>query len=297
MTHDTFRARDRRIRSITLWGAFLNLSLLLIKLVFGLLIRSSALVADGIHSLSDLATDFVVLLSSRFSNRPADETHPYGHQKFDTLAAVFVAVILIAVSGGLIWSAARSLLRGEGTFPGPLVLVIAGISVVSKEFIFQITRRVAKKTNSPSLYANAWHHRSDAFSSVAVLLGGITGLLGWSLADLAATVVVGLMILGVGLKIFYEGLVELTEHSADKGSLEIIKKILSTEPEICGWHALRSRKFGGELFVDLHILADSQLTVWQGHDISLKIEQRIHSELSKPVNVLIHIDPDTIKDH
>jgi cation diffusion facilitator family transporter len=297
MTHDTFHARDRRIRSITLWGAFLNLLLLLIKIVSGLLIRSSALVADGIHSLSDLATDFVVLLSSRFSSRPADETHPYGHQKFDTLAAVFVAVILIAVSGGLIWSAARSLLKGVGAFPGPLVLVIAGISVVSKEFIFQITRRVAKKTSSPALYANAWHHRSDAFSSIAVLVGSIAGLLGWAMADMAATIVVGFMILGVGLKILYEGLVELTEHSADKDSLEIIKKTLSADSDICGWHALRSRKFGGELFVDLHILVDSRLTVLQGHDISLKIEQHIQSELSNPVNVLIHIDPDTIQDH
>ncbi len=297
MTHDVFHARDRRIRSVTLWGAFLNILLLLVKIVSGLLLRSSALVADGIHSLSDLATDFVVLLSSRLSNRPADDTHPYGHQKFDTLAAVFVSVILIAVSGGLIWSAARSLLQGEGVFPGPLVLVIALISVVSKEFLFQITRRAAKKANSPSLYANAWHHRSDAFSSVAVLLGGIAGLLGWNLADPAATAVVGLMILGVGLKILYEGLVELTEHSADKNSLEIIRKTLSAAPEICGWHALRTRKFGGELFVDLHMLVDSRLTVLQGHDISLQIEKRIQSELSKPVNVLIHIDPDTIQDH
>jgi len=293
MTHDVYRERDRRIRSITLWGAFLNLLLMLVKIVAGLLIRSSALVADGIHSLSDLATDFVVLLSSRFSNRPADETHPYGHQKFDTLAAVFISVILMAVSGGLIWSAARSLLQGDGVFPGPLVLVIAGISVVSKELIFLATRRVAKKTNSASLYANAWHHRSDALSSIAVLLGGIAGLLGWAMADLAATVVVGFMILGVGIKIFYDGLVELTEHSADKQSLEIIKKTLSAESDICGWHALRTRKFGGELFIDLHVLVDSKLTVLQSHDISLKIEQRIQSELSKPVNVLIHIDPDT----
>jgi cation diffusion facilitator family transporter len=175
--------------------------------------------------------------------------------------------------------------------------VIAGVSVVSKEVVFRITRRMATETRSASLYANAWHHRSDALSSVAVLLGGIAGILGWRLADLAATVVVGFMILGVGIKIFYEGMVELTEHSADHESIYIIKDILSTEREIKGWHALRTRKLGGELFVDLHVLLDSQMNIQDGHEISLKIEKEIQGRLSKPANVLIHIDPDTVKQH
>jgi cation diffusion facilitator family transporter len=294
MTHESFRERDRRIRSITLWGALLNILLMALKIVSGLFIRSTALIADGIHSLSDLATDIVVILSSRLSNRPADDTHPYGHQKFETLATVFVSVVLMIVSGGLIWTAARDIIRGEGHIPGAWVLVIAGISVVSKEFIFQVTRRIAKKTHSASLYANAWHHRSDAFSSVAVLAGGIAGLLGWAMADLAATVVVGFMILGVGLRIFYRGLMELTEGSADQDSIAAIKDVLTAEEGICGWHALRTRKLGGELFVDLHVLVDEKLTVRESHDISLRIEERIKARLFKPVNVLIHIDPDTI---
>ena len=263
----------------------------------GLLIRSTALIADGIHSLSDLATDFVVLVGSRLSNRPADESHPYGHQKFETVSAVFISLILLAVSAGLIWTAFRGLLGGEGHFPGPLVLVIAGISVISKEAVFRITRRMARETRSASLYANAWHHRSDALSSVAVLLGGIASLLGWQQADLAATIVVGFMILGVGVKIFYDGMVELTEHSADHESIDIIKRILSSESAIKGWHALRTRKLGGELFVDLHILLDSRMTIQEGHEISLKIEKDIQNRLSKPANVLIHIDPDTVKHH
>jgi cation diffusion facilitator family transporter len=297
MTHDSYRARDRRIRSITLWGGFLNLLLMLLKIVFGLFLRSTALIADGIHSLSDLATDFVVLVGSRLSNRPADESHPYGHQKFETVSAVLIALILLAVSGGLIWTAFRALLKGEGSFPGPLVLVIAGISVVSKEIVFQLTRRIATETRSASLYANAWHHRSDALSSVAVLLGGFASILGWHLADLAATIVVGFMILGVGIKIFYDGMVELTEHSADHESIDIIKGILSSQSEIKGWHALRTRKLGGELFVDLHVLLDSQMNIQDGHEISLKIEKEIQGRLSKPANVLIHIDPDTVKQH
>ncbi|MGB2907831.1 MAG: cation diffusion facilitator family transporter [Candidatus Aminicenantaceae bacterium] len=297
MTQDIYRERDRRIRSITLWGALLNLLLMALKIVAGIFIRSTALIADGIHSLSDLATDFVVILSSRLSNRPADDTHPYGHQRFDTLAAVFVSVVLMVVSGGLIWTASQSMLKGEGHFPGALVLVIASMSVISKEVIFQLTRTVAKKTHSASLYANAWHHRSDALSSIAVLAGGIAGLLGWAMADLAATMVVGFMILGVGLKIFYQGMVELTEHSADHDSIKAIEEILTAEEEICGWHALRTRKLGGELFVDLHVLVDAKLTVRESHDITLRIEEPIKARLSKPVNVLIHIEPDSLEHH
>ncbi len=294
MTHDTYRERDRRIRSITLWGALLNLLLMALKILSGIFIQSTALIADGIHSLSDLATDFVVILSSRLSNRPADDTHPYGHQRFETLAAVFVSVVLMIVGGGLIWTASRDILNGEGHFPGAWVLVIAGISVVSKEAVFRITRKIAKKTHSASLYANAWHHRSDAFSSIAVLAGGIAGLLGWAMADLAATVVVGFMILGVALKIFYQGMMELTEGSADKSSIAAIKETLSADEEICGWHALRTRKLGGELFVDLHVLVDEKLTVRESHDISLRIEEQIKTCLSKPVNVLVHIEPDSV---
>ncbi len=297
MTHDVYRERDRRIRSVTLWGALLNFLLMALKIVTGIFIRSTALIADGIHSLSDLVTDFVVILSSRLSNRPADDTHPYGHQRFETLAAVFVSAVLMVVSGGLIWTAARDILKGEGHFPGAWVLVIAAMSVVSKEAIFQITRKVAKKTHSAALYANAWHHRSDALSSIAVLAGGIAGLLGWAMADLAATIVVGFMILGVGLKIFYQGMVEFTEHSADQDSIKAIEEILTAEDVICGWHALRTRKLGGELFIDLHVLVDAKLTVRESHDITLRIEEQIKARLSKPVNVLIHIDPDTVEPH
>jgi cation diffusion facilitator family transporter len=296
MSHQDYEVRKQRIRSITLWGALLNILLMVLKLASGALVRSTALIADGIHSLSDLATDLVVLVGSRLSNRPADETHPYGHQKFETLAGVFVSVVLIVVSAGLIWTAAQSIVAGKVVFPGGMVLVVAGVSVISKEVIFRLTRAVAKNSHSASLYANAWHHRSDAFSSVAVLVGGIAGLLGWGFADQAATVVVGFMILGVGGKLFYEGLVELTEHSADKESLQVIKEILEAEESISGWHALRTRKLGGELFVDVHILVDPDLSVRSGHDISLRIERHIQHRLSKPVNTLIHTDPEGIEE-
>ena len=284
--------RQKKIRSITIWGIFLNIFLMAIKLISGILAKSSALIADGVHSLSDLATDFIVLVGTRLSSKPADKTHPYGHGKLETIASLIIAVALLVISSGLIWSAGISIYRHEHSFPGYLVLVVAAVSVISKEILFFITRKIARITHSTVLYANAWHHRSDALSSVAVLLGGIASLLGWGHADQVAAVVVGFMIIGVSGKIFFEGLHELSEHSADSESIEKIEMVLSKEKNISSWHALRTRKLGAELCVDVHVLVDPVLSVQESHDISMKIEEEIEKELSMPVNILVHVEPD-----
>jgi len=285
------REREGKIRSVTLWGIFVNILLLAIKIFSGILIKSSALIADGFHSLSDLASDFVVLAGIRLSNRPPDETHPYGHKRFETLTTQIVGLILLAVGFGFIWKASAAVFRGEMNFPGGIVLVVAGISVVAKEILFILTRKISKETHSTALYANAWHHRSDSFSSLAVLVGGVASLLGWGYADQVATIVVGLMIIGIAGKILYEGLIEITEHSADKGSIETINHILSEELDVLDWHALRTRKVGGELFIDLHLLVDPGISVKDSHMICERVEKRIDRELTKPVNVLIHCEP------
>jgi len=288
--------REKKIRSVTLWGALLNVVLLILKIVSGLLIRSSALIADGVHSLSDLATDLLILLGARLSSRPADETHPFGHRKFDTIAAQLIAFILIVVGFGLVFSAWTAISRKEVNYPGFLMLAVAAISVVSKEIIFHATRKISRMTHSAALYANAWHHRSDSFSSMAVLIGGAASLLGWGYADYMATIIVGIMIMGVAGKIFYDNLIELTEHSADKKSIQSIERILTRAEDISGWHALRTRSVGGELFLDCHVIVDSKLTVLESHKIIERIEEQIQSELSKPTNILIHIDPEKTKD-
>jgi len=284
--------REKEIRSITLWGALLNIVLLALKIVVGLFVRSSALIADGFHSLSDLFTDIIVLASSRLSNRPPDETHPFGHGKFETLASQVIATVLVVVGFFFVWSAGAAIYRREINYPGFTVLIIAALSIVSKEILFVLTRKVARRTHSTALYANAWHHRSDSFSSIAVFIGGIAGLLGWGYADKMAAIVVGIMIMAVGGKLFYDNLIEFTEHAGDKKSVEIIKKILSDDDEIISWHALRTRNIGGEMFIDVHVCVDARLTVLESHKICDKIESSIRRELSKPVNILIHIDPD-----
>ena len=291
VNENLLRERWRKIRSITLLGIFVNIFLMTAKIFFGILIKSSALIADGFHSLSDLATDVLVLVGTRVSNRPPDDAHPYGHKRFETLATQMMGFILIVVGFGFIWKASTAIYRGEENFPGGMMLVVASISVVAKEIIFFLTRKVSRETQSTALYANAWHHRSDSLSSLAVLIGGAASLLGWGYADQVATVVVGLMIIGVAAKILYEGLIEITEHSADKESIEKITKILSEEQDVLDWHALRTRRIGGELFVDLHLLVDPEMSVRDSHVICEKVETRIEKELKKPVNVLIHIEP------
>ncbi len=284
--------RQIKIRKVTLWGIFLNIFLMVLKIASGILIKSSALIADGVHSLSDLATDFVVLIGTRLSSRPADKTHPYGHGKMETIACLIIALALIGISFGIIWSAGVSIYSHEHSFPGFMVLVIASVSVVSKEIIFRVTRKVSRITHSTVLYANAWHQRSDALSSVAVLLGGVASLFGWGHADQVAAVVVGFMIIGVSGKIFFEALLELSEHSADSESIQKIKIALSREKSISSWHALRTRKLGAELIVDVHVLVDPGLSVQESHEISMRIEKEIEKELSRPVNVLVHVEPD-----
>jgi len=291
-----FNPREKDIRNVTIWGGILNIALMILKIIAGLAVGSSALIADGIHSFSDLGTDFIVLISSRISNRPPDETHPFGHGKFETLATLLISCILGAVGFLFVWSAGLAIYRKDVNYPGFVVLVIASLSILSKEAIFALTRKVARRTHSASLYANAWHHRSDSFSSAAVLLGGAASLFGWGYADSMATVVVGIMIMAVGGKLLYDNLVELTEHAADEKTIEVLRRILSNENEIKGWHALRTRNIGGELFVDVHVIMDADMTVFDSHKISEKIENNIRKKISKPVNVLIHTDPDTRAD-
>jgi len=266
-----------------------------LKLVSGILIGSSALIADGVHSFSDLATDFVVLIGTRLSSRPADKTHPYGHGKLETIASILIALVLLVISFGLIWSAGISIYQHKHNYPGYIILLVASVSVVSKEILFYITRKVARITQSTVLYANAWHHRSDSFSSFAVLIGGVASLLGWGHADQVATIIVGFMIIGVAGKILFDSFIELSEHSVDSESIQKIENVLSKETEISSWHALRTRKLGAELFIDVHVLVDPAWSVQKSHDISMKIEGKIKKELSKPSNILVHIEPDLEK--
>jgi cation diffusion facilitator family transporter len=287
--HDT---AVRQIRSVTYLGIVVNVALSAVKLIIGLSISSLAVVADGVHSLSDLITDVAVLLGSYFGAREPDQSHPYGHGRLETFSAVFVAFVLIVVGGAMIYQATMSIARNEATTPHWGMLAAALLSILAKEALYQATKKVAVKSHSTSLYANAWHHRSDALSSVAVLIGYVLLRFGFDHGDQVAAVAVGLMIIYVGVKVIGDSLRELTEGAVDPQTVERIKEIIGGDKAIRQWHRLRTRTVGREVFLDVHILVDPQLDVATAHAISERLEQTLDQEIPRPVNITVHIEPD-----
>jgi cation diffusion facilitator family transporter len=280
-----------QIIRVTIWGLCLNLLLVALKLAVGLVVGSAALVADAVHSISDLFSDLIVILGVRLSSRPADEGHTYGHGKFEAFAASIVGAMLIGAGFFLAWKAGLSFYRGELNIPGYAVLIVAAVSIVSKEWIYRVTRRVARRVGSSALHVNAWHHRSDALSSVAVLFGGIAGLAGWGHGDQLATIVVGVMVIMVGLKALWRVFVELSEGSVSAEEQKAIVETIQTIPGVKGWHRLRTRLVGREVFMDVHVLVDAELSVADGHAICSDVERAIAQSMERPVNVVVHCEP------
>jgi cation diffusion facilitator family transporter len=293
MDNNKQETAGRQIRSITYLSIAANIGLSLIKAGIGLFAGSLALLADGIHSLSDLATDAAVLLGLRLGAKEPDKSHPYGHGRAETFSAGLVAVILILVGGAMIYYTTLAIARDEPTVPHVEVLAAAVISIAAKEWLYRATRKVAIKSHSPALYANAWHHRSDALSSVAVAIGFITLRFGFDHGDQVAAIAVGLMIIWVGVKVIGDAMRELTEGSIDPDTIEHIKKIINANPSIRQWHKLRTRTVRREIFLDLHILVDPDLNVTAAHEITESLEKTLDEEITRPINITVHIEPDT----
>ena len=281
-----------QIRSVTYLGMGVNIALSVLKVLVGLGVASLSLVADGIHSLSDLVTDIAVLLGAHLAARKPDRTHPYGHGRMETFAAVVVALILVTVGCAMIYYATISIAKNEQSTPHWGMLGVALVSIVSKETLYQMTKRVAVRSHSTALYANAWHHRSDALSSVAVLIGYVLLRFGFAHGDQLAALVVGLMIVLVGVKVIGDALRELTEGAVDPKTVAHIKEVISADEEIRQWHRLRTRTVGREVFLDVHILVDPTLDVAAAHEISERLERTLDAEISRPVNIIVHIEPD-----
>jgi len=277
---------------ITLIGIVGNILLLIMKLLVGLISGSAGLIADGIHSASDMATDLAVLGGMHLGRRAADEDHPYGHGRFETLAGGVVAGILILVGVFIAWEAVIALRGGAANFPGIPVLVIAMISIVIKEWLYRRTARVARDVNSAALHANAWHHRSDALSSVAVLAGGIGGLAGWGQADHLAGLIVGLMVVVAGGRTLLVVLHELTEGGLSRDEIANIESAIQSVEGMRDWHYLRTRRVGRETFIDLHVLVDPRLSIVEAHRISTDVETALHRACRYPANVTVHVEPD-----
>jgi cation diffusion facilitator family transporter len=282
----------RQIKSVTYLGIAVNVVLTIVKVVIGLLSGSLALLADGIHSLSDIATDAVVLLGLRLSSKEPDQSHPYGHGRAETFSASLVALILIVVGGAMVYYATIAIARDESTTPRLGVLMAAIFSIAAKEWLYRVTQKAAIQSNSPALYANAWHHRSDALSSIAVVIGFISLEFGFGHGDQVAAIAVGLMIIFVGVRVISDCMRELTESSIDADTIEHIKQIINSNSSIRQWHKLRTRMVGREVFLDLHILVDPELDIAAAHEISESLENALDEEISRPVNITVHVEPD-----
>ena len=282
----------RQIRSITYRSIAANIGLSFIKAGIGLFAGSLALLADGLHSLSDVATDVAVLLGLRLGSKAPDQSHPYGHGRAETFSAGLVALILIVVGGGMIFYASVSIARDEIIVPRFAVLAAAVISIAAKEWLYRATRKVAIQSHSPALYANAWHHRSDALSSVAVAIGFITLRFGFHHGDHVAAIVIGLLIIWVGVKVIGEALHELAESAVDSETRGRIEDIINSNASIRQWHKLRTRTVGREIFLDLHILVDPELNVTAAHEIAEGLEKTLDEQISRPLNITVHIEPD-----
>ena len=284
---------SKQIKSVTYLGIAVNIVLSVVKVMVGFLAASLAMIADGIHSLSDVATDAAVLLGVRLGSKAPDQSHPYGHGRAETFSAGLIALVLILVGGAMMYYATMAIARDEVTTPRLAVFMAAILSIASKEWLYRVTQKVAIQSHSTALYANAWHHRSDALSSVAVVIGFISLKAGFNYGDQVAAVAVGLMIILVGVRVAGDCLRELTEGAVDQGTIEHIENIINTNKQIRQWHKLRTRMVGREVFLDLHIVVDPDLNITTAHEISENLENTLHEQITRPVNITVHIEPHT----
>ncbi|HEX22777.1 MAG TPA: cation transporter [Chromatiales bacterium] len=290
LTHDE---RYSEARHVTLVGAVVDLLLGVAKIIVGFIGNSQALVADGIHSLSDLATDVIVLLAMKHGSRAADEEHPYGHGRIETLATVVLGVALLAVAIGIAYDASLRLLNPELLpHPGWLALSVAAISIVAKEAIYHYTMRVANRLNSQLLRANAWHSRSDAISSVVVVIG-ITGAMnGLPWLDAVAAIAVGAMVGKIGAELAWHSAQELIDRAMEPERVTKIRAAILSVNGVEALHMLRTRRMANDGLVDVHILVDPKSSVSEGHLISERVRQAVMEKVDGITEVMVHIDPE-----
>ncbi len=274
----------------TLVGAFANLMLSVVKFIGGVVGNSTALVADAVHSLSDLLTDAIVLATHKIGQIPADSNHPYGHGRAETIGATIVGGVIILAGFWIAYDVSQAILSGKQLVPTWLAAGAAVFSILVNEGIFHYTRRVGEKTNSPAIIANAWHHRSDAISSVAALAGILGAHFGYPIMDPLAGGVVAIMILKVGYEILTDGLRDLMDTGLSKDHTREIQKIIDDIPEVIKYHDLRTRTLGGEVFMDVHILVDTDLTVTEGHAVAERVRRGLITAFDKVQDVLVHVD-------
>jgi cation diffusion facilitator family transporter len=290
-TEFTPQERASAAKLSTWVSVVVNILLCTAQILTGIFAKSQALIADGIHSLSDLIGDFVVLFANHHSQKDADQEHPYGHQRFETAASMVLGALLIIVALGMLWAAFEKLKNPEDipTVHGAALWVV-GVALISKELLFRYMLKLAKRVKSSMLVANAWHARSDAASSLVVAVGIVGNLAGYPILDPIAALFVGLMIGKMGWSFGASAFHDLMDRSADEQEVAAISATLLETPGVLGVHDVRTRKMGDMILVDAHIEVDANLTVEVGHDIGLAARYAV-MQRHRVLNLLTHIDP------
>ena len=290
--------RNQEIYQVTLVGGVVNVVLLLFKFVAGIVGHSAAMVADAVHSLSDFVTDVIVLVFVHISSKPKDKSHDYGHGKYETLAMTLIGVALLIVAIGIIYSGAMKIIawiNGEQLeAPGTLALWAALLSVLLKEGVYQYSMVKARQLNSQVVEANAWHHRSDALSSVGTAIGiGGAIFLGqrWTVLDPIASLVVGAFIVKVAVDLLHRGIDDLMEHSLPEDVEEEILRIVGELKGVVDPHDLRTRKIGNRYAIELHILMDGDITLHEAHNKASEVEDLLRARYGEDTHVAVHVEP------
>ena len=294
----TDEERVKKINQITLVGSFVNFLLVIFKFIAGIAGQSAAMIADAVHSLSDFITDIIVLLFIRISNKPQDKDHDYGHGKYETLATAIIGILLFAVGIGILWSGTKEVIsfcKGS-TLPTPGILAFwaAIISISLKEILYQYTMRGGKVLNSQAVIANAWHHRSDAFSSIGTAIGvGGAILLGekWHVLDPIAAIIVSFFIIRVAVKLIIPCIDELLEKSLSEGTEKDILSIVTSIKGVSDPHNLQTRQIGNHIAIEVHIRMDGNIPLCEAHEATRRIEQKLKERFGENTHIGIHVEP------
>jgi cation diffusion facilitator family transporter len=290
---NTKQKRYNKVRKVTLIGSAVDFLLGITKIFVGWVAHSQALIADGIHSLSDLATDFIVLYAAKHAHKEADEDHPYGHGRIETLATVGLGVTLVIIAGGIAYDAVMRLNDPDKLLqPGLLALVVAAVSVVAKEGIYHYTINVARSLRSDMLMANAWHSRSDAITSVVVVIGIAGAMFEYPYLDAVAAVAVSVMIAKIGVDLVRASSKELIDTALEPQEIDTIRRYISSVSGVRAMHMLRSRKSAGDAFIDVHIQVDPRLSVSDGHQVGETVRWQLMDKMDIVSDVTVHIDPE-----
>ena len=290
--------RKSEIYKVTLIGSIVNVVLLIFKFAAGILGHSAAMIADAVHSLSDFVTDIIVLVFVHISNKPKDKSHDYGHGKYETLALTIIGLALLSVAIGIVYSGVMHIvawINGETLHsPGMLALWAALLSIVLKEGIYRYSMMKARQLQSQAVEANAWHHRSDALSSIGTAVGiGGAIFLGqrWAVLDPIASIIVGLFIIKVAVELLRNGIGDLMEQSLPDGIEQEILEAVATLPDVVEPHDLRTRRIGNHYAIELHILMDGNITLNEAHDKASEVEQLLRDRYGEKTHVAVHVEP------